>query len=371
MGERKFFERIYDYDVYNDLGGPDECDDMARPVLGGQTHPYPRRCRTGRPRTNKDPRSEKRNKFMYVPRDEGFSEAKELQYCTKSFKCMVQELFPSEHAFPFFDDINSLFHGCAKLPTPHHPEGCFLTTLRGIVNTIVNGRRDLLLFETPAMIERTSRDKFSWLRDEEFSRQTLAGLNPLSIQLVQDQRPREGEPHRRQWHHRVLVLPAKYSMELSSVAYARLWRFDMEALPTDLIRRPTIARANMPTEAGRPAEELERFLAKPERALLECFPSQAQAKQIMAVLGVLSCHSPDEEYIGERLEPAWAEDAVVRKAFMRFNERLMEIERIIDARNADVRLKNRTGAGVVPYELLKPFSKPGVTGMGVPASISI
>lgn len=31
--------------------------------------------------------------------------------------------------------------------------------------------------------------------------------------------------------------PGKYAMELSSAAYKSLWRFDMEALPTDLIRR--------------------------------------------------------------------------------------------------------------------------------------
>jgi Lipoxygenase len=31
--------------------------------------------------------------------------------------------------------------------------------------------------------------------------------------------------------------PGKYSMELSSVAYGLEWRFDMEALPADLIRR--------------------------------------------------------------------------------------------------------------------------------------
>lgn len=47
-GERKSFERIYDYDTYNDIGDPDNSSDLARPVLGGEDHPYPKRCRTGR-----------------------------------------------------------------------------------------------------------------------------------------------------------------------------------------------------------------------------------------------------------------------------------------------------------------------------------
>ncbi|KAM1158116.1 hypothetical protein FF1_028650 [Malus domestica] len=134
--------------------------------------------------------------------------------------------------------------------------------------------------------------------------------------------------------------------------------------------RPSIARTNMPTED--PSEEVfQNFLRKPEMALQMCFPTQVQATKVMAVLDVLSNHSPDEEYIGENMEPSWAENPVIKAAFERFNGNLKKIGGIIDGRNTNLNLKNRVGAGVVPYELLKPFSTPGVTGMGIPYSISI
>ena len=96
-----------------------------------------------------------------------------------------------------------------------------------------------------------------------------------------------------------------------------------------------------------------------------------QATRMMAVMDILSSHSPEEEYIGEKIELTWAENPVIKAAFERFSGRLMELEGTIDERNANKDLKNRNGAGVMPYELLKQFSTPGVTGKGVPYSISV
>jgi len=134
--------------------------------------------------------------------------------------------------------------------------------------------------------------------------------------------------------------------------------------------RPTIARVKMPCEDPT-EEEWKKFLEDPEGVLLETFPSKIQATKIMAILSVLSNHSPDEEYIGDQIEPSWGDEPNVKEAFERFNARLKELESVIDARNEDPNLKNRHGAGILPYQLLKPFSKPGITGMGVPNSISI
>lgn len=134
--------------------------------------------------------------------------------------------------------------------------------------------------------------------------------------------------------------------------------------------RPTIARRNVVTEDAN-EEEMKLFWQKPEVTLLATFPSKIQATRVMAVLDVLSNHSPDEEYLGENIEPAWADEPVIKAAFEKFSGRLMELEGIIDERNADTNLKNRAGAGIVPYELLKPSSESGVTCRGVPYSISI
>ncbi|KAL5708017.1 linoleate 13S-lipoxygenase [Ranunculus cassubicifolius] len=666
-GERQPFERIYDYAPYNDLGSPDSDDeDKARPILGSSVHPYPRRCRTGRSPTVKDPLSETRSSNFYTPRDEVFSDVKQSTFTIRTLRQVLRALVPSletalvdaELGFPYFTRIDSLFN--EGIPIPPN-RGIFKLIVPRLVKALVEVKEDLLLFETPEMMDR---DKFSWLKDGEFSRQTLAGMNPYSIQLVTEwplmskldpeiygpaesaitkeiiereikgimtvdeaikrkklfvvdyhdvlipyvekvralkgttlygsrtlffqceqstlrpvaielTRPKMGD--KPQWRHvftpcwdatnewlwrfakahvlahdsgyhelvvhwlrthccmepyiiasnrqlsamhpiyRLLLphfrytleinalareslindggiiesafSPGKYCMEISSVAYDKFWRFDTEALPADLIRRgmaiedptaehglkltikdypfandglilwdaikawvtdyvnhyysdsdtivsdtelqawwtevrtkghedkkdepwwpvlntaesliqtlstiiwiasghhaavnfgqyiyggyfpnrPTIARTNLPNED--PTEESwAKFVTNPELTLLQCFPSQMQATKVMAVIDVLSTHSPDEEYIGGIIEPSWSDEPMIKAAFEVFAGRLKEMEGIIDARNATPELRNRNGAGIVPYELLKPNSKPGVTGMGVPNSISI
>ena len=82
-------------------------------------------------------------------------------------------------------------------------------------------------------------------------------------------------------------------------------------------------------------------------------------------------NSPDEEYMGEYAEPAWLAEPMVKASFEKFSGRLNEAEGTIDERNNNPENKNRCGAGIVPYKLLNPFSELGVTGRGIPNSISI
>ncbi|KAH7560486.1 hypothetical protein JRO89_XS10G0029800 [Xanthoceras sorbifolium] len=668
QGKRETGDRIYDYDVYNDLGSPDYDPDLARPVLGGKERPYPRRGRTGRRRCRTDPASERRDDLIfYVPRDESFSGIKTLNFGAKALYSLLHSLIPTlesaivdrDRGFPYFTAIDTLFNEGVNLP--QKSKNSLLSVVPRLVKAVKDTGKSILRFEVPHAMER---DKFFWFRDEEFARQTLAGLNPYSLRLVTEwplkstldpeiygspesaittdiiekeirgimtleeaitqkklfildyhdlflpyvekvralknttfygsrtlffltpegtlrplaieltRPPMNGKPQWKRvytpsWHstecwlwkiakaqvlvhdssyhqlvshwlrthcctepyiiatnrqlsamhpiYRLLTphfrytmeinalarlalinaggviesafSPGKDSIEFSSLAYDKEWRFDREALPKDLIsrglavedpsaphgvkltiedhpfasdglvlwdflkewvtdyvnhyypepslvesdkelqawwseirnvghgdkkdepwwpvlktpedlievvttivwvtsghhaavnfgqytyggyfpNRPTITRTNMPDED--PTEEKWKFfLEKPESVLLECLPSQIQATKVMSVLDTLSTHSTEEEYLGDIVEPSWKEDPVINAAFERFNGRLREFEGIVDERNANTELKNRNGAGTMPYELLKPFSGPGVTGKGVPYSISI
>ncbi|KAK7302790.1 hypothetical protein RJT34_13686 [Clitoria ternatea] len=118
--------------------------------------------------------------------------------------------------------------------------------------------------------------------------------------------------------------------------------------------------------------EYKKFLDNPEGYLLSCLPNLFETTKFLAVVNILSQHSPDEEYIGQRKDLSdWAGDPDIINAFYKFSVDLKRIEKEIEKKNKDPKCRNRCGAGIPPYELLIATSGPGVTCRGVPNSISI
>ncbi|KAL8043450.1 hypothetical protein ABFX02_09G120700 [Erythranthe guttata] len=190
-GERKLSDRVYDFDVYNDLGNPDKGIDSARPILGGDHIPYPRRCRTGRPPTDTDLNSESRVEKplpMYVPRDEQFEESKMNAFSTGRLKAVLHNLIPSLMAsisvnnkdFKGFSDIDSLYSKGLFLKLGLHDEILKKIPMPKAISKIQEG--GLLKYDLPKIV---SKDKYAWLRDDEFARQAIAGVNPVNIERLQ------------------------------------------------------------------------------------------------------------------------------------------------------------------------------------------
>ncbi|RDX78494.1 Seed linoleate 9S-lipoxygenase, partial [Mucuna pruriens] len=191
-GERKEWERIYDYDVYNDLGNPDSDNKLARPVLGGSTtYPYPRRVRTGRKATKKDPKSEKLSGDVYMPRDEKFGHLKSSDFLTYGLKSVSQEFLPllesvffdsdfTPNEFDSFEEVRDLYEGGIKLPTNLLSQISPLPVLKEIFRT---DGENVLQFPPPHVIQVS---KSAWMTDDEFAREMVAGVNPNVIRRLQE-----------------------------------------------------------------------------------------------------------------------------------------------------------------------------------------
>ncbi|TXG72010.1 hypothetical protein EZV62_000589 [Acer yangbiense] len=191
-GEFKEWDRVYDYDYYNDLGSPEKGKEYERPVLGGsEDYPYPRRGKTGRKPTKQDPNSESRLPLLsldiYVPRDERFGHIKFSDFLAYALKSLVQVLLPeitslcdkTINEFDTFQDVHNLYEGGLKLPSrptvsklrDHIPWEMLKELVRN------DGER-FLKFPMPDVIKE---DRSAWRTDEEFGREMLAGVNPVII----------------------------------------------------------------------------------------------------------------------------------------------------------------------------------------------
>ncbi|BAT98352.1 hypothetical protein LR48_Vigan346s002500 [Vigna angularis] len=190
-GKRKECDRIYDYDVYNDLGKPDSSENLARPVLGGSvTYAYPRRGRTGRKPTKKDPNSEKPSDNFYVPRDENFGHLKSSDFLTYGVKAVSRNFLPllrssfdlnfTPNEFDSFEDVRNLCEGGVKL---HTDLLCKISPLPVLKEIFRTDGESVLKFSVPHVI-RVS--KSAWMTDEEFAREMIAGVNPCLITCLKE-----------------------------------------------------------------------------------------------------------------------------------------------------------------------------------------
>ncbi|KAF5813640.1 putative linoleate 13S-lipoxygenase [Helianthus annuus] len=220
-GKREEWDRVYDYDVYNDLSQPDKGAELVRPVFGGTIdRPYPRRCRTGRPPSNADPNTETRIGILhslqiYVPKDERFSEVKMADVYAYGLKLVSQGLLPgfesvwdkisdeivggiekiSNHKFESvssnkfnefssFQDVLNIYQG--GLPVP---KSSVLESLREkipsefIRELLRSDGEHLSKFPLPQVIKE---DRSAWRTDEEFGRELLAGICPVVIRRLQE-----------------------------------------------------------------------------------------------------------------------------------------------------------------------------------------
>ncbi|KAF7805112.1 putative linoleate 9S-lipoxygenase 5 [Senna tora] len=132
--------------------------------------------------------------------------------------------------------------------------------------------------------------------------------------------------------------------------------------------RPSISRRFMPEE-GTP--EYDEVATNPDKAFLKTITSQLQTVLGISLIEVLSRHTSDEVYLGQRDTPNWTTDAEPLEFFHKFGDKLRKIEEQIMSMNNDEKLKNRFGPVKMPYTLLYPSSEGGLTGMGIPNSVSI
>jgi len=130
----------------------------------------------------------------------------------------------------------------------------------------------------------------------------------------------------------------------------------------------------MPEPGSKEYEELERY---PERGFIHTITSQIQTIIGISLIEILSKHSSDEVYLGQRDTPEWTSDAKAKAAFKRFSDALVAIEGKVVGENRDPQLKNRNGPAEFPYMLLYPNTSDhsgaaaGLTAKGIPNSISI
>ncbi|KAI5423052.1 hypothetical protein KIW84_046164 [Lathyrus oleraceus] len=193
MGERKEWDRIYDYDYYNDLGDVDKGSEHFRPVLGGsRLYPYPRRVRTGRKNsTSGTSRSQATSFDIYVPSDEIFSPKKLKELKSNSIHAIVQLLPSKTESLPqqssrsvqSFEEILNMLSRNRNQTI----EGWIRDNLKKLVpnedlKEITHAIKENHMHDP--IPQNIYENEWAWNDDMEFGRQMLAGTHPIRIQCL-------------------------------------------------------------------------------------------------------------------------------------------------------------------------------------------
>ncbi|KAL3676644.1 hypothetical protein R1sor_026592 [Riccia sorocarpa] len=198
-GVRLAHDRIYDYATYNDIGISDL--GALRPPLGGsEEFPYPRRCRTGRRPGIADLKSESTigvgSLQFYVPADEYFEREKNSGFYASAVKGFGHAVAPIIRGL--FDDTPNTWNSLEELKGLYTKGLDLESEMRKKVNrnnlvflkTIFVAEGDdksIIKYPLPDILKR---NEDGWMHDEEFGRQTLAGLNPVVIEAVTEFPPK-------------------------------------------------------------------------------------------------------------------------------------------------------------------------------------
>lgn len=200
-GERKKWDRIYDYDVYNDLGYPDIYKPLDRIPLGGsKDYPYPRRMRTGRPMSKTDPKTESPIGALvtlpYIPSDEYFLRTKDSTFVAVLLKGVIQAVGPTlenlgSASFKSLDEVKELYNTGVEVDLSGSVDTSVLTpevdSKQGdlvYLSQLFAAKGEDTSVLNYALPQVFATDENAWRTDEEFGRETLAGLHPTVIQLL-------------------------------------------------------------------------------------------------------------------------------------------------------------------------------------------
>ena len=155
---------------------------------------------------------------VYVPRDENFEPIKQTNFAANSLRGLVHKVVPSIRdyfdatpgEFDTLNDIEQLYQeglemdydtgdnsipdfvkelgrGRTETPDQAYERNRFLDSLpipdhyRELVRSSTTPT-SLLKYPLPRIL---SKDRFAWMRDDEFARQALVGVNPVAISCVE------------------------------------------------------------------------------------------------------------------------------------------------------------------------------------------